>query len=253
MNRTQCNINLLLFPALLLLCAPISRADEPNDINLPQPGKEFPFNFDGHKIVLFLPQDYNDMNTAPVIFFYHGQGGHSNVDFFRHVTDSKGFIIVGMSYADEPEAPLTMGRHTNYIRGEVRRLGKLKLYLKRDLRLKINDRKLIITGISKGGWFVNELLEYKPRPWAGAVIIGAGRMTTATDFDTKYLKDKPVYIGVGEKDPNRTAAERARGFLRKAGAWVTYEIYEGLGHAVKPDSAVLRQWLKDRIKTTEAD
>jgi predicted esterase len=239
--------------ALLFLCTVTIRADEPNDINLPQPGEEFPFNFDGHKTVLYLPQDYNDINTAPVIFFYHGQGGQPNVNFFRHVTDSKGFIIVGMSYANEPEAPVTMGRHTNYIRGEVKRLGKLKLYLQRNLHLKIDDRKLILAGISKGGWMTDDLFEYQPRPWAGAVIIAGGRRATIESSKPKGFKDKSVYIGVGEKDPNRTAAERARGYLRKAGADVTFEIYEGLGHAVKPDSVVLRRWLNDRLKTTDTN
>lgn len=237
--------------ALLMLLVQVALAEESSDANQPQPGKEFAFNFDGHKIVLYLPQDYNDINSVPVIFNYHGQGGHPNVDFFRHVTGSKGFIIVGMSYADEPQAPVSRGRHTNYIRGEVRRLGKLKRYLERDLHLKMDDRKLIIAGISKGGWMTNDLFEYRPRPWAGAVILAAGRRATLESSSSKKFKGKSVYIGAGEKDPNLRAAQRARDFLRKAGADVTFEMYEGLGHNVKPDSTVLRQWLSDRTKTTD--
>ncbi len=246
-KHIQYNINFLVLAALLL-SAQISLADEPNDANFPQPGKEFAFNFDGHKMVLYLPQDYNDFNSAPVIFYYHGQGGQPNVDFFRHVTDSKGFIIVGMSYADEPEAPVTRGKLTNYIRGEVKRLGKLKLHLERDLHLKIDNRKLIIAGISKGGWMTNDLLEYRPQPWAGAVILAAGRRATLESSKSKGFEGKAVYIGAGEQDPNLRAAQRARDFLRRAGADVTFEMYEGLGHDVKPDSAILRQWLKDRTK-----
>jgi poly(3-hydroxybutyrate) depolymerase len=244
-------MNLLFLVALLSICCPFARADEPNDINLPQPGREFPFNFDGHKIVLYLPLNYNDINSAPVIFFYHGQGGQPNVDFFRHVTDSKGFIIVGMSYADEPEAPVTRGKLANYIRGEIKRLGKLKLYLERDLHLKMDDRKLIIAGISKGGWMANDLLEYRPTPWAGAVILAAGRRATAESSKAKSFEGKAVYIGAGEQDPNLRAAQRARDFLRRAGADVTFEMYEGLGHAVKPDSTILRRWLSQWTKTKE--
>ena len=246
MKCIQLNKQIFLFFALLTLLVQTDLAEESNDANLPQPGREFSLNFDGHKIVLYLPQDYNDINTAPVIFYYHGQGGHPNVDFFRQVTDSKGFIIVGMSYADEPQGPVTSGRLTNYIRGEVRRLGKLKLYLERDLHLKIDDRKLIIAGISKGGWMTNDLFEYRPHPWAGAVILAAGRRAAPESSKSKGFEGKSVYIGAGEKDPNLRAAERARDFLRRAGADVTFEMYEGLGHTVKPDSVILRQWLKER-------
>jgi acetyl esterase/lipase len=248
MKRILYKINFSFFTALLFLCAATIRASEPNDINLPQAGREYAFNFDEHKIVLYLPQDYNDINAAPVIFYYHGQGGHANVDFFRHVTDSKGFIIVGMSYADEPETPVTPGELDNYIRGEVRRLGKLKLYLERKLHLRMDNSKLFVSGISKGGWEANDIFEFRPRPWAGAIIIAAGRLAKTKTAKAEKFKDKFVYIGVGETDPNRRAAERARRFLRGAGADVTFEIYEGLGHAVKPDSNVLRQWLKERAE-----
>ena len=247
MRRTQCSINFLLLLALLL-CSSLSRPGEPNDGNLPGPGREVPFVFEGDQLVLFVPQDYNDINLAPVIFYYPGQGGTPSTRFFQAVTESKGFIIVGMSYTYEPKAPANQGRYINYLRSETMRMGKIKKHLKKDLGLRIDDGKLFIAGISKGGWFTSEVIQLRPQPWAGAVIIAAGR-TRGTQYPgVRHLRDKPIYIGAGETDVNRPSAEKARTFYQRAGAVVTFEIYEGLGHDAKPDSVVLRDWLKNLTK-----
>ncbi|MBN1795626.1 MAG: dienelactone hydrolase family protein [Sedimentisphaerales bacterium] len=257
MRHNQGGTNYLLFIALLLIFGSVSLANDtgPSKADSPffQPGKETLLTFEEHKLVLYLPLDYNDINAAPVIFFYHGQGGHPSTDFFQHVTGSKGFVIVGMSYADEPEGEVLRGQVLNYLKIEFRRLARLKIHLKRELNVRIDEKKLFVSGISKGGWFTSDLLDYNPRPWAGAVIIAAGRREITQETNPKNLKGKPIYIGAGETDTNRHSAERAQAFYRRCGAEVTFEIYEGLGHSAKADSVRLQQWLADRIKTTDTD
>ncbi|MFA5423914.1 MAG: hypothetical protein WC374_08665 [Phycisphaerae bacterium] len=241
MKRICSCIFLLIIPAAPLL------GQKVNDVNTPdlRPGAESKFTFEGDELVIFIPNDYNDSNALPVIFYYHGQGGKPDVGFFRYVTDSNGFIIIGMSYTYEPKPPASAARYANYLKTEMRRVGKLILYLQRDLGVKIDNNKLIVSGISKGGWFTSEAIEYRPQPWAGAIIIAAGRVRTTDYPGVKKLKDKLIYIGVGETDPNRKSGELANGFYRRYGAIVTFEIYEGLGHAPNPHSQILKQWLKD--------
>jgi dienelactone hydrolase len=190
------------------------------------------------------------MNAAPVIFYY---GGDPDTTFFRYITDSKGAIILGMSYANEPRPPITKGAYTNYIKGEVRMLGSLTKYLQKDLGLRIDESRLIITGRSRGGWLTNDIFEYRPQPWAGAAIVSAGRRATTKPASIAEFKGKPVYIGAGEFDPNMKAAKRSRAFLLRAGADVTFEMYEGFGHKMDTESAVFRQWIKDRITPSESN
>ena len=206
---------------VLLLGTSSSWASEPNDVNLPLPGKIFPFSFEGLNIVVQVPEDYNDINEVPMIFYYHGSGGKANVDYLKYVTESKGFILVGMSYTFKSGEPISSGRYTNYLKNEVRRLGRLKKYLEEELQLKVDDRKMFVGGISKGGWFSYDVFEYRPSPWAGALVIAAGRsQTTAMSASEKpkNFKGKPVYIGVGETDVNRKAAERAHRYLERVEA-----------------------------------
>ncbi len=253
MNCTQNSLRCLIY-LVLLLCTSSSWAGEPNDINLPLPGEPFPFTFEGFDVVVQVPVDYNDLNETPLIFYYHGAGGRANVHYLAQMTESKGFILAGMTYTFGANGTVLLKRYTNHLKGEIKRVWRIKKHLEDELQLRIDDQQIFLGGISKGGWFTNDLFEIKPGLWAGALIIAAGRSQStemsASEKPIPLFKGKPVYIGVGENDVNRPAAERAKKYLRSVEADVTFEIYEGLGHAVDPESQLVRQWLKERLKPT---
>ena len=57
------------------------------------------------------------------------------------------------------------------------------------------------------------------------------------------MRGQAIYIGAGEDESNIVPAQKAADFYRKHGADVTFEQYDGLGHQMKLDSTVLRDWL----------
>jgi poly(3-hydroxybutyrate) depolymerase len=144
------------------------RPEEINDVNF-VPGGEFRVDVNsklmtcGHFIV-YVPSDYNDKQDWPVIFFYHGQGGQPTTWPFKQITGGKGFIIVGMGYVSNNEGPLTEGQYIQYIKRGRRSVLDVKKYISQ--RLRIDEKRLFVTGSSKGGWYTSALLESSPKVWA---------------------------------------------------------------------------------------
>lgn len=206
----------------------------------------------GDHFVVYVPSDYTDEHSWPVIFFYNGVGGGPSTRLFRKITEGKGFIIIGMEYIETGKSKMTRGQYINNLRSELKSILKAKKYVSEHLR--IDDRRLFLTGFSRGGWHSAALVELSPRPWAGVAIIAAGRRRFLS-FDAAKkigLRDKPIYIGAGETDTNMSAAKRARKYYRRVGANVTFEEYKGVGHMFKADSKILRNWLLINSTTEDA-
>jgi predicted esterase len=196
--------------------------------------------------MVYVPSDYNDKQDWPVIFFYHGQGGQPTTWPFKQITGGKGFIIIGMGYVAEGEGQMTEGQYINYIKRERRSVLEVKRYVSE--HLKIDEKRLFITGSSKGGWHTSEMLESSPKVWAGAVILAAGRSQNTRLFTADAgriaLRGKPVYIGAGEKDINLASAKKAAAYYERVGAEVTFEEYKGAEHAFDPTKPKkLYNWL----------
>jgi predicted peptidase len=240
-------------------------ADNPEKINDPNftPGREFSIDANskfvgGGHFMIYVPSDYNDKQDWPVIFFYHGMGGQPTTWPFRQITDSKGFIVVGMGYVPGSEDPMTEGRYINYLKRERRSVLGVKRYLSEHLR--IDEKRFFVTGSSKGGWHASAMLESSPKVWAGAVILAAGRRQNVNALSTavgrKALRGKPIYIGAGEKDVNLAAAKKAVTYYEKVGAKVTFEEYKGAGHAFDPaNPKQLYNWLiaNSSVENTQSD
>lgn len=220
------------------------------DVNF-APGKEVRVDIntklmDSGHFMVYVPIDYNDEQDWPVIFFYPGQGGKPMTWPFKHITEGKGFIVVGMGYTTNDNGPMNEGQYIDYMKRERRSLLEVKRYLSE--HLKIDEKRLFVSGCSKGGWHTAALLEGSPKIWAGAVIFAAGR-TRAVNLLTsgaakQALRGKPVYIGAGETDANLSAAKKAVTYYEKIGAKVTFEEYKGQGHICSPpDPKILYSWL----------
>jgi dienelactone hydrolase len=118
----------------------------------------------------------------------------------------------------------------------------------------IDPKRLFLGGISKGGWMTSRLGELEMDGLAGLVIILAGRQRGATrEPEQAALRGKPIYVGVGESDPNRKSALWARVFYRANGAVVTYEEYAGLGHRMANEPVQLIAWLEAQGRFRHAD
>jgi predicted esterase len=231
-----------LFAVELLLAA-----DEPNlpSIGL-APGKETRVDSNNKDIgggffLVYVPSDYNDLQNWPVIFFYNGAGCQPSTELFRINTEGKSFVIIAMEYVPQSRDKMTPAQYHNSLRSEIKSIAAAKAYVSKHLR--IDSDKMFIAGISRGGWLISSLLEYKPSAWAGAAIFCAGRAGYQVDTDKRLLHDKPIYIGSGEIDQNLGAAKKAAGVYERLGANITFEIYKGLGHAADPNSQKLHYWL----------
>jgi predicted esterase len=185
-------------------------------------------------------------------------GGHPTTWPFKQITGGRGFIIVGMGYVSSDEGPMTESQYLNYIKRERKSILEVKRYLVE--HLKIDEKRLFVTGSSKGGWHTAAMLESTPKVWAGAVILAAGRTravnTLATEVGRKALRGKPIYIGAGEKDINLSAAKRAVSYYKSLGAKVTFEEYKGAEHAFDPTKPKqLYNWLiaNSSVKEVQSD
>jgi hypothetical protein len=117
----------------------------------------------------------------------------------------------------------------------------------------VDENRIFIGGISKGGWTTTLLGEYELPRLAGLIVLLAGRVrSTALPRELAALKNKPVYIGSGETDPNLIPALQAAECYRRYGAVVTTDLYKGIGHAVPLNPPLLKEWLETQGRYRQA-
>lgn len=253
----------LLF-CLFLIVGDAFGAGEQGEVNEVKfsPGAEVRIDEDNERIggdhfLVYVPSDYTQEKDWPVIFCYHGQSGQPTTWPFRQVTEGKGFIVIGMGYAEGGEGKMTRSQYINYVKRERRSILEVVRYVRK--RLRVDEERMFVTGYSKGGWHSSLMLESSPRVWEGAVIFAAGRSRyvslVTSPANKKALQGKAIYIGAGEKDVNMSAARKATTYYRRLGAEVTFEEFKGKGHSFDPaESQILRDWLvtNSSVKDTKS-
>lgn len=220
------------------------------------PGEEVRVEVDDERIgddhfMVYVPSDYNDEHDCPVIFCYHGQSGQPTTWPMRQAVRGKGFIVIGMGYLPAKKK-MTKREYIGLIKREKRSVLEVKKYVGE--HLKIDEKRLFVSGFSKGGWHSAKMVEASPRGWAGAVIFAAGRRGIVQPASKKAFRGKPIYIGAGENDVNMKAAKRAAAYYRRLGAEVTFEEFKGAGHGFDPSgSETLYNWLVSNSATGDAE
>jgi predicted esterase len=220
------------------------------------PGEEVRVETDDERIgndhfMVYVPSDYTEERDWPVIFCYHGQSGQPTTWPMRQAVRDKDFIVVGMGYVPTKKK-MTKREYINLLKREKRSVLEVKKYVGE--HLKIDEKRLFVTGFSKGGWHSANMVEASPRGWAGAVIFAAGRRGLVQPTSKKAFRDKPIYIGAGENDVNMKAAKKAAAYYRRLGAKVTFEEFKGLGHSFDPSgSETLYNWLVSNSATSDAE
>ena len=226
-------------PLVVLAAAQAAPDGEP----VLRPGRETRVErdaFGGH-VVVYVPTDYRASRSWPAIFCYHGQNGKPTAWPFRQVTGGRGFVIVGMRYLPDP-GRLRPDEFRAHVAREVALMQRVDAYVAG--RLRTDPRRRIIGGFSKGGWFSSLLGEAAASRWAAICILGAGRHDRDRPLrNPRLVRGKPIYIGVGQNDPNNPHARLGRDFYRTAGARVTFEEFPRLGHQMNVGSKALRDWL----------
>jgi predicted esterase len=210
----------------------------PSDTSVAKPGKIVEIDDpQTGKWKYWVPKDYTPDRSWPIIYSYHGMGQTAVVWPFRNLTDKAGFILVGMEYV---KSSRTAAQRTEDELANLKRIHNLLAK-----RLQINDRRQFIGGFSMGGWWTSLIAEKEPTLFAGVVILGSGR---AGSRNPPQMTGLPVFIGIGENDPSRQAAEVAAEFYRGKRAVVTLEIFKGRDHSVDTENVALKTWLKDHAK-----
>ncbi|MBA3708709.1 MAG: hypothetical protein H0W83_07825 [Planctomycetes bacterium] len=199
----------------------------------------------GFPCVISVPSDYVSGTRLPLILFMHGSGGSPTTWPFKDATGGKGSFIVGLSYgalADagaggiktDPASSVAMAAFIDQVREQV------------DRTYGIDQKRVMLTGLSMGGWGVNFYGFQKAAlgRYRGYAIIAAGARSEA---DLTIAKGLPVLVLNGEQDPNLPTAKAGMPLLEKAGAIAKQVIIPGQGHVpANPTMNVpLKSWLDD--------
>lgn len=215
------------------------------------PGQEWRVNagskqIGGGHFMVYVPSDYMADRDWPVIFVYHGMNGQPTTWPMRQATKGEGFIIIGMGYVEHKKGRVSKGEYADYLKRERKSVLEVRRYVEKYLL--IDQKRMFVSGFSKGGWHASEMLEVSPKFWAGGLIFAAGRSrnlrAVSDTTDRTALRGKPIYIAAGETDENLKAAKKAVVFYEQLGAKVTFEEFKGCGHGFDPSgSQLLYSWL----------
>lgn len=201
--------------------------------------REMELGFPGltHRVKVFLPDDRDESKRYPVLFYYHGAGGEPDTSWMRHHAGERDWIVVGMAYyrlgsVVYDEQGMAKQRHL---------LGSVKNHLV--TKYGADAKRCYVSGFSKGGWMTDMLLQLD-RSLAGGVILGAGHVVQMKSRPDRHPSKRPVYIGIGRRDPNYPFSLQGLVFHRKLGAQTMFESWPGVGHSMpEPGAEGLRQWL----------
>ncbi len=182
---------------------------------------------------VYVPSDYSSDRECPVVLYYHGLGGSPGTALLKSILKGKRFIIVGMGYYQRG-----LEGYQYMVSEDVRIVRRVLGWLEK--RFRIDRNAVFLAGFSKGGFYTSGLLNELPDLWAGAIILGAGARTEATN--ARALAGKPVFIGCGDGDRFLDDALRARKYYQGLACEVTFECWPGVGHQISDDNGISR-WL----------
>lgn len=182
---------------------------------------------DGAKYVVFVPHDYNAGKEYPVILFLHGSGETG--------TDGEKQAKVGIATAickQEKTFPFVVVMPQSQKRtwradsdDAKRALAILDAEVK---SLKLDAKRVYLTGLSMGGFGTWSLAAAHPERWAAIAPVCGGGDPKAAD----KIKDLPCWNFHGDADKavkvdlSRTMIDA----LKTAGGTPRYTEYPGVGH-----------------------
>ncbi|CQH51228.1 alpha/beta hydrolase fold protein [Halobacterium hubeiense] len=115
---------------------------------------------------------------------------------------------------------------------------------------------VVLFGFSQGAFLASEYAARNPRRYGGVAALSGGLLGETVDASgyTGSLDGAPVFLGVGDDDPN-VPVERVhetREVFEALDGTVTERVYEGVGHEVTDDEfAVVGSWLDGIVGETD--
>lgn len=193
----------------------------------PQPGDQRPAHLETTVTVnidylLYLPKDYDEQESWPLVMFLHGAGERGdNLELVKvHgppklISEGREFPFIVVS----PQCP----KNSRWYPFEL-----TALLDELTAKLKVDEDRIYVTGLSMGGFGTWSLAAHTPDRFAAIVpICGGGER-----FIARYIKDIPVWVFHGAKD-RAVPLERSEQMVeavKAAGGNVKFTVYPEAGH-----------------------
>lgn len=198
------------------------------------------------KYLLYLPKDYEQKPSWPLMLFLHGAGERGdNLNAVKQhgppklIEAGKEFPFIVVS----PQCP------------KDRRWEPLELKVLLDEifeKCKVDQDRIYVTGLSMGGFGAWSLAAYQPKRFAALVPICGGGEPNAT----KLFPKVPVWVFHGAKDGTvpLERSEKMVEALKKNGGNVKFTVYPEAGHDSWTEAyndPQLYEWLLQQKRVTK--
>ena len=198
--------------------------------------------------LLYLPPQYHQQSEQkfPLILFLHGAGerGSNLEQVKRHgppqLAEQKDLPAIVVS----PQCPAGQ-------RWDVEALAGLLDHVEKELR--VDPRRIYVTGLSMGGAGTWNLIAHQPDRFAAAApICGVGDPATAAK-----IKHIPIWTfhGTADRAVPYAATEKMVAALKEVGGNVKFTTYEGVGHdswTATYNNPEFWSWLLVQVKPANA-
>jgi len=209
-----------------LLLARFAVADLPTRFDLPGTVHEY--------ATLDVAKQLDLSKPHPVLIWFHGTGGRPNSGLGKH---HRQYVSVGMSYA---LADRILVNNAGFGTAQWELCEQALATVQ---KLGITPSRVVVAGMSKGGWTAFHAGTTVPDGPDAIAIFAAGKDAQVQKAHAPIPPTLAVLIGTGETDPNYPRSQLAVNFFKEAGARVSYEEWLGHGHTWRNTRRVA-QWME---------
>lgn len=201
-------------------------------------------------ISYFVPSGYRTDRAAPLLLALHGTGatGQNEPHMWAEVAEEVGMIVV---------APTEAGPNQGYRYSDRERDASLATVRWARRRFNVDENRVFVTGISRGGHLTWDLILRHPDQWAGAApMIGGPRLQPqGGQNNLRYLANLGGVAvsdlqGTGDDELMilnlRLAFERLREFGHED---AELHLQEGHGHSFELGAVDWVEWFGSRRRT----
>jgi len=179
------------------------------------------------KYALFIPHNYRDDKTYPVLMYLHGSGPR-NWDGIRPPQEPLATAIREQQATFDMIAVFPQSETGSWDADSPDLTRALKILEEVEKTYRVDPDRVSLTGMSRGGFGVWSLAAAHPRKWAAIVPVCGG----GNPQDAAKIRHIPCWCFHGELDNVIPVQESRRMIeaLRLAGSNPRYDEYRGVGH-----------------------
>ena len=200
---------------------------------------------------LFIPHDYDQRQSYPLIVFLHGGGGNGSDNLKQisggntngtHLWTNQDVQKTHPTFVLAPQTPeggTWGGPEAAQLSSSAQMMLEIIDTLEHEFN--IDKTRLYITGQSLGGFGTWDVIIRRPQMFAAAVpLCGSGIVNhdpfrrLYSDAEFERIKDMPIWVfqGAGDTDVPAGGPRKTVATLRKLGSTVRYTEYPNVGHRV---------------------